>query len=144
MVPYLHPQFVMPLILIAPAFTLQAIFRSMSKVLTFMLTSCPRLANLLCICMCLPFLCYTLVMSLLLLEVDFGFNLISFWGCLKLVSCAFICFIGSFEPFKTKLGKAFRLPLDQIVQDSMDKSTRFFLLILPRWCLHNIRKGHSG
>lgn len=103
----------------------------MSKMLTLMLASSPKIANMLCLCMCLPFFCYTLVLSLLFLGVGFGLSLTSFWGCLKLVSHALICFIGSLKPFKMKSGKAFRLPLNQIVQNSMDKSTWFFLLILP-------------
>jgi hypothetical protein len=103
----------------------------MSKVLTLMSTSSPKLANLLCLCMCLPLLCYTLVLSFLFLGVSFGFSLTSFWGCLKLVSHALVCFIGSLKPFKMKSCKAFRLPLNQIAQNSMDKSTLFLLLILP-------------
>jgi hypothetical protein len=66
-----------------------------------MLASYPRLAMLLCLCRCLPFLCYTLVISPLFLGVSFGLSLVSLWGCLKIVLCAFVCFIGSLEPFKT-------------------------------------------
>jgi len=102
----------------------------MSKVLTLMSASSPKLANMLCLCMCLPLLCYTLVLSPFFLGVGFGLSLTSFWGCLKLVSCALICFIGSLKPFKMKSRKAFHLPLDQIVQNLMDKSTWFIFLIL--------------
>jgi hypothetical protein len=106
----------MPLILIVPTFTLQAIFWGMSRVFTFMLTSCLKLANLLCLCMCFSFICYTFVLSFLLLKVHFGLSLVSFWGCLKLISWALICFIKSFEPFRTRLGKAFRLPLTKLFE----------------------------
>jgi hypothetical protein len=48
--------------------------------------------------------------------VRFGLSLISFWGCLKFVSCAFICFIRSLEPFKTKLGRFFAYPLTKLLE----------------------------
>jgi hypothetical protein len=133
----------MPFILIILAFTLQAIFRSMSRMLTPMLTSSPRFANLFCFCKCLPLLCHTLVLSFLLLKISFGLSLISFSGCLKLVSCAFVCFIGSLKPFMTRSNEVFCLPLHQIPRNSMDKST-WFLFILSCWCLHYIQRGHSS
>jgi len=89
-----------PLSTLLQPFTLQATFWGMYKVLTFMPTSSPRLTMLLWLCRCPPLLCYTLVLSLLLLGVSFEFN--SFWGCLKLVLCALVCFIGSFKPFKPR------------------------------------------
>lgn len=76
-----------------------------------MSVSFPRLPKLLYICKCLPLMCYTLVLSLLLIGVGFGFNLTSFWGCLKLVSHAFICFIRTLEPSRTRLNKLFFYPL---------------------------------
>jgi hypothetical protein len=51
----------------------------------------------------------------LFLKVGFEFNLTPFWGCLSLVSCAFVCFIGSFEPFKTRLGRLFVYPLTKLL-----------------------------
>ncbi len=48
--------------------------------------------------------------------VGFKFNLVSFWGCLKFVSHAFVCFIGSFESFKTRLGKLFVYPLIELFE----------------------------
>lgn len=85
---------------IALAFTLQAASWDMSIVLTFMLALSPRLTKLLCIC--LLFLCYTLILSPLLLAVSFRLILASFWGYLKFVSRAFNCFIGSFEASRMK------------------------------------------
>jgi len=40
--------------------------------------------------------------------------------------------------------QAFRLPLDWIVRDPMDELAWFNFLLLPRWCLHYIRRGHSS
>ncbi len=37
-------------------------------------------------------------------------------GCLKLVSRAFICFIGSLKPSKTRLGKFFAYPLTELLK----------------------------
>ncbi len=39
---------------------------------------------------------------------------------------------------------AFRLPLHQIAQDSINESTWFLFLLLPRWCLHYNQGGHSN
>ncbi len=77
---------------IALAFTLQVASRGMSIVLTFMLALSPRLAKLLCLYKSLPFLCYTLVLSPLLLGVSFRLILVSFSGCLKFISHALNCF----------------------------------------------------
>jgi len=100
-------QFKMPFILIVLAFTFQGALRAMLKVFTLMLTLSPRLTRLLCFCRCLPLLWYTLVLSLLFLEVDFGLSLTSFWVCLKFILHAFICFIRSFEPFRMKSRRFF-------------------------------------
>jgi len=124
--------------------TFQATFWGMLRMFTLMPTSSPRLANLFCLCRCLPLLCYTMVLSFLLLGVGFEFSLTSFRSCLNSILHALIFFIGSFQPFKTRLGKAFCFPLDQIAWDSMDKSTWFFLLILPCWCLCYIQGGCSS
>jgi hypothetical protein len=125
------------------AFTLQGAFWGMSKVLTFMPTSFPKLAKLLCLCKCLPLLCYTLILSLLLIGVQFGLNLVSFWGCLKLVLCAFICFIKSLKPSKTRSSRFFAYPLTN-AWDLMDESTRFLFLLLSHWCLHYTQRNRSS
>ncbi len=75
----------------------------MSKVFTFLLTLFPKLAMLFYFCKCPFFLCFSFVLFLLLIGVGFKLNLIPFWGCLSFVLCAFVCFIGSFEPFRTRL-----------------------------------------
>jgi hypothetical protein len=99
--------FEMPLAPIALAFTLHAASQGMSKVFTLVLESSPRLAGLLCFYKCLLILCYTLVLSLLFLGVGFKFNLVSFWGCLRPISHAFVCFIRSFEPSRTRSNMLF-------------------------------------
>jgi hypothetical protein len=95
------------LVHIALAFTFQVASQGMSRVLTIMAALSPRLAKLLCLCICLLFLCYTIVLSLLLFGVSFKFNLASFWGCLKLISCALVCFIRSLEPSRMRLNRLF-------------------------------------
>ncbi len=82
----------------------------------FISTSPPKLIKLLCLCRCLSFLCYTLVLSLLLLEVGFKPSLTSIWGCLKFILCALICFIGSFEPFKMKSNRLFTYLLIELLE----------------------------
>jgi hypothetical protein len=82
--------------------------------LTFMLALSPRLATLFYFCKCPPFLCYTLVLSLLFLRVNFGPSLISFWGCLKFISHAFSCFIRSFKASRTRIGKVFAYPFTKL------------------------------
>lgn len=104
-------QFEIPLVHIALAFTLQATFRSMSTVIIFMPTLSPKLARLLCLCTCVHFLCYILVLCPLLLKVGFVLNFISFWGSLRFISRAFDCFIGTFQPFKIRSGRLFAYPL---------------------------------
>jgi len=69
---------------------------------TFMQALPPRLARLSYFYKNLFHLCYTLVLSLLLFGVGFGLNLTSFWGCLRLISHAFICFIRSFKSFRMR------------------------------------------
>jgi hypothetical protein len=75
-----------------------------------------RLTKLFCLCKCPLLLCYTLVLSSLLLGVGFGLNLTSFWGCLTPISCVFICFIGSLEPSRMRLGKLFAYPLIELLE----------------------------
>jgi hypothetical protein len=101
---------------IALAFTFQATSQNMSKVFTFMPASSPKLIMLFCFYKCPLLMCYTLVLSLLLFEIGFGLNFISFWGCLKLVLHAFTCFIRSLEPFKTRSGKFFVYPLIELLE----------------------------
>ncbi len=80
MAPSLHPLLVQDAIApITLAFTFQVAFRSMSRVFTLMLTSSPRLARLFCFCNCIFLLCYTFVLSPLLLGVGFKLSFISFW-----------------------------------------------------------------
>jgi hypothetical protein len=54
------------------------------------------------LCRCLPLLCFSLVLFLLLIGVGFGLNLVPFWGYLSLVFCAFVYFIGSLKPSRMK------------------------------------------
>ncbi len=82
--------------------------------LIFLLASFLMLAKLSYPCRCFPLLCFSLVLFLLFLGVRFGFNIVPFWGCLSFVLCALICFIGSFEPSKMKLGKLFTYPLTKL------------------------------
>jgi hypothetical protein len=106
----------MPLVHIVLAFTFQAASLSMSIVPTFMVASFPRLAKLLCLCRCLPFLCYPLILSLLLFEVGFGLNLTSFWGCLWFISCAFDYSIGSFKPSRMVSSRFFTYFLTELFE----------------------------
>jgi len=66
--------------------------------LTLLLTSFPRLIKLFFLYNYPLFLCFSLVLFLLLLGVGFGLSLVPFWGCLSFVFCAFICFIRSLKP----------------------------------------------
>lgn len=102
-------QFKMAFVLIASTFTIQATFWSMLRMFTLMLALSLRLPMLPYLCRCLLFLCYTLVFG-------FGFNLISFRGCLRLVSHAFVCFIGYFELFKMRSNKLFVYPLLKLLE----------------------------
>jgi hypothetical protein len=79
-------------------------------------TSSPRLIRLLCLCRCHLLLCYTLVLFPLFFGVDFKLSLISFWGCLKLILCAFDCFIGTFEPSMTRLDMLFTYLLTKLFE----------------------------
>ncbi len=74
---------------------------------TFLLTLFPILIRLFYFYMCIFLLCFFKILSLLLLRVGFEFSLTPFWGYLSFVSCAFVCFIKSFEPSMTRSGKLF-------------------------------------
>ncbi len=106
----------MPLVPIVPTFTLQVAFWSMSRVFTLILASSPRLTRLLCLCRCLPLLCYTLVLSFLPFGVGFKLSLASFWVCLRLVSHAPNCFIGTLEPSKMRSNMLFIYPLTKLLE----------------------------
>jgi hypothetical protein len=80
---------------------------------TLLLALFPRLVKLFYLCKCPPFLCLSLVLFLLFFGVSFGLNLAPFWGCLSLVLCAFVCFIGSFEPSRIS-SKFFAYPLTEL------------------------------
>jgi hypothetical protein len=88
----------------------------MSRVLTLLLASFPKLARLFYLCRCPPLLCFSLVLFLLFLGVGFGLSLIPFWGCLSLISCALVYFIGSLEPSSTKSNKLFIYPLTELLE----------------------------
>jgi hypothetical protein len=88
----------------------------MLRVFTLLLALFPRLARLFYLCRCPLFLCFSLVVFLWLLRVGFEFNLMPFWGYLSLVSHAFVCFIGSFEPSRTKLGRFFVYPMTKLLK----------------------------
>jgi len=109
-------RFEMAFVHIVLAFTFQVASQSMSKVFTLMLASSPKLTVLFCFYKCLPPMCYTLVLSLLLIRIGFGLNLTSFWGCLRLILHALTCFIRSFEPFKTRSNKFFVYPLIKLLE----------------------------
>jgi len=80
-------------------------------VFTLLLASFPRLIRLFFRFRHPPLLCLSLVLFLLFLRVGFKFNLVLFWGYLNIVSHAFICFIRTFEPSRTRLNKLFSYPL---------------------------------
>jgi hypothetical protein len=82
--------------------------------LTLLLTLFPKLVRLLFLYKHLPFLCFSMVLFLLLLGVNFEPNLAPFWGCLNFVSHALVCFIRSLKPSKTRLGKLFTYPLTKL------------------------------
>jgi hypothetical protein len=65
---------------------------------------------------CPPFLCYTLILSLLLLGVSFELNLSSFHDCLKFIFPTLNYFIGSFEPSRMKLGELSTYPLTELLE----------------------------
>jgi hypothetical protein len=65
----------------------------MLRVPILLLASFPRLTMLFFLCMCLPFMWFSLYLFLLFLGVGFEFNLAPFWGCLKFVSCALLVFV---------------------------------------------------
>lgn len=88
----------------------------MSRMLTLMPDSSPKLTKLICFCRCLPLLCYTLVLSPLLLGVGHKLNLVLFWGCSKLISRALICFIGPYKPSKMKSNRLFAYLLTKLLE----------------------------
>jgi hypothetical protein len=90
--------------------------KGISRVLTLLLTSFPKLAMLFYLCRCPFFLCFSLVLFLLLLRVGFELNLSPFWGYLNFVSHAFIGFIGSIKPFKMKTCKFFAFLLIELFE----------------------------
>jgi len=63
-------------------------------------------------CRCLLFLCFPLVLLFLFFKVAFRLNLAPFLGCLSFILHAFVYFIRTFEPSKTRLDKLFYLLLD--------------------------------
>jgi hypothetical protein len=83
----------------------------MSRVFTFLLASFSRLARLFYFWKNLPLLCFSLVLFLVLFGLGFNFNLATFWGYLSLILRAFVCFIGSLQPSKTKSNMLFIYPL---------------------------------
>ncbi len=89
-------------------------------------TLSPRLPGLPYLCKCIPFMCYTLFLSFLFLGVGFRFNLPSFWGCLRLVSHALVCFIGSFKLFKTRSSRFFVYPLFELLEIQWMNQHGFF------------------
>jgi hypothetical protein len=76
--------------------------------------------------------------------VGFRLSLVASWGCLSLVSRAFICFVGTLEPSKTRLGRLFTYPFDTIVRNLTDELACYIFLLLLRWCLHYTRRGRSN
>ncbi len=101
-------------------------FRSMSRVLTFMQSSPPRLTRLFYLCKCLTHLCYTLVLSFLLFGVSFELNLTSFRSCLKFILHALICFIRFLKPFRMRSGMFFIYPFTRLFKiQSMNQHGSF-------------------
>ncbi len=90
--------------------------QSMSRMLSLMLASSPKLTKMFCLCMCSPLMCSTLVLSPLLLGVGFELNIVSFWGCLKFILHALMCVIVSFKPSRTKSGKLFAYPSIELLK----------------------------
>jgi hypothetical protein len=98
---------------------------------TLLLTLFPRLVRLFYLYRCPPFQCFSLVLFLLFIGVGFKFILIPFWGCLSLVLHAHICFIGSFEPSKTRLGKLFAYLLTKLFKTLQMNYHGFFSSCCP-------------
>jgi hypothetical protein len=78
--------------------------------LTFSIVSFSKLVKLFYFCKYFFVLCF-----ILLLGVSFKFKLVPFWGCLSFVLHAFVCFIGSFKLFRTKLSRLFVYPLIKLL-----------------------------
>jgi len=106
----------MPLVHIALAFTFQVPYQGMSRVLTFMPTLSLGLINLFYLCKCLPFMCYPLVLSLLLHGVNSGLNLGSFRNCLKLVFPTLDYFVESLKPSRMRSSKLSTYPLTELLE----------------------------
>ncbi len=83
---------------------------------TLLLTSFPRLIKLFYFCRCPPFLCFSLILFLLLLQVGFKPNLTPWRGCLSFLLHVLICFIKSLEPSKMRLGRLFTYPLTKLLE----------------------------
>ncbi len=98
---------------------------------TLLLTLFPRLVRLFYLYRCPPFQCSSLVLFLLFIGVGFKFILIPFWGCLSLVSHAHICFIGSFEPFKTRSDNLFAYLLTELFKTLQMNYRGFFSSCCP-------------
>jgi hypothetical protein len=86
----------------------------MSRMVTLLLALFPRLAMLFFLCRRPPLMWFSLVLFLLLLGVGFGPNLAPSWGCLNLISHVLICFVRSFKPSRTRLGRLFAYPLIEL------------------------------
>jgi hypothetical protein len=99
--------------------------------LTLLLASFPRLISLFFLFRRPPLLCLSLVLFLLFLRVGFKFNLVLFWGYLNIVSHAFICFIRTLEPFRTRLNKLFSYPLTNFFKTQQTNLHGSF----PSYCL---------
>ncbi len=104
------------LVLIVMAFPFYVTSWSMLRVLIFLLASFPRLVRLFYLCSCLPFVCFSLVLFLLLIKVGFGFSLAPIWGHLNFDLRALICFIGTFKPSRMRLGRLFAYPLTELLK----------------------------
>jgi hypothetical protein len=84
--------------------------------LTLLLASFSKLTMSFHLCKCPPFLCFSLVLFLLLFGVGFKFNLVPVWGCLNLISHPLVYFIKSFEPFRTRSNRLFTYLLTELLE----------------------------
>jgi hypothetical protein len=85
-------------------------------VLTFLLALFRKLAMLFYLCGCPLFMSFSLVLFLLFIEVGSKFGLVPFWGCLSVILCVFVCFIGSFEASRMRLDRFFTYPLTKLFE----------------------------
>jgi hypothetical protein len=74
----------------------------------------PHVVGLFFLCRRPPFMCFSLILFLLLLGVGFRHNLTPFWGCLSFISHVFVCFIRSFKPSKMKSCRLVVYPLTEL------------------------------